>query len=392
MKKTMIIAVLSILFSGTAFAAEFGGVDIHGFISQGGLKSDDHEYNAADTNDGTFEFNEFGINFSTDLNDELRLGMQLLARDLGAIGNDKVEVDWAYADYRYRNWLGLRVGKVKKPVGLYNASRDVDAARTAIFLPQCIYPDALREAALANKGIAIYGTLPGHVDYEFVHGVFDVPKDAGIAYLLRNYGTMTDTEVDNSAAGALTWNTPLDGVRTGFSVAKYNVLVTLLHPQLGAPYTMELGGEYYILSAEYTYNNFMVCGEYQGSKQTVHTIIPVVPVYLPAGQDTDTRTDIEKYYVMSSYRFTDWFELGMYYAVDYPDKDDKDGDRYAVKERAWLKDFALSLRFDINAYWILKLEGHKMDGLYSVDYSDSDDPADPDPDWYMFAAKLSYSF
>ncbi len=389
MKKIIIITVLSILFSGTAFALEFGEVDIHGFISQGGLKSDDHEYNAADTNDGTFEFNEFGINFSTDLNDELRLGMQLLARDLGEIGNDKVEIDWAYADYRYRNWLGLRVGKVKKPIGLYNASRDVDAARTAIFLPQCIYPDAQREAVLASKGVAIYGTLPGHVDYEFVHGVFDVPKDAGIAYLLRSYGTITDTKVDNSAAGALTWNTPLDGLRTGISGTEYNVLLNMLSPLLGA-YTLELGGEYYILSLEYTYNDFMICGEYQGSKLTTHRIIPAI------GLDTDTRTDVEKYYVMSSYRFTDWFELGMYYAVYYPDKDDKDGDNLPAdgdfKEEAWLKDFALSLRFDINFHWILKLEGHKMDGLADVDYSDSDDPADPDPDWYMFAAKLSYSF
>jgi hypothetical protein len=54
------------------------------------------------------------------------------------------------------------------------------------------------------------------------------------------------------------------------------------------------------------------------------------------------------------------------------------------------KYFTLSLRFDINDYWIFKLEGHLMDGLADVTYNPAD--PDPDPDWMLFAAKVSYSF
>ncbi len=95
---------------------------------------------------------------------------------------------------------------------------------------------------------------------------------------------------------------------------------------------------------------------------------------------------------MANYRFTDWFELGSYYSVHHDNIGDRDGDeRYAsgIKERAYLKDFALSLRFDINDNWIAKIEGHFMDGLLDVNYGD--DP-DPDSNWQLYAAKMSYSF
>ncbi len=392
MKKAIIITVLSIFFSGTVFAVEFGEVDIHGFISQGFLQSDDHKFYFADTDDGTYEFNEFGINFATDLTDNLRLGMQLLARDLGSLGNDKVNVDWAYADYRFRNWLGLRVGKIKKPSGIFNQSRDVDAARTCIFLPSSMYNDAYRDAQLGNKGFGIYGTLPGHVDYQIAYGIFDLPKDSAVVTVVSaNMGGLEPSSimVDNTFAGQLLWSTPLDGLRIGGSAGNYKFTLDYMVP-LPPTYTsvmpveLIVKGDLIIGSIEYTYDNFMFTAEYRVQSSEFVTNGTAAP-----------ETDAEDYYVMVSYRFTDLFELGAYYSVHYGDKDDKDGDDRPAgdfKEEAWLKDFTLTGRFDINEYWIFKLEGHLMDGLSDVDFSESDDPADPDPDWYMFAAKLSYSF
>jgi hypothetical protein len=52
-----------------------------------------------------FDFNEFGIIFSTELTDELRIGMQLFALKLGYLGNDQIMVDWAYEDYRFEDQL-----------------------------------------------------------------------------------------------------------------------------------------------------------------------------------------------------------------------------------------------------------------------------------------------
>ena len=135
-----------------------------------------------------------------------------------------------------------------------------------------------------------------------------------------------------------------------------------------------------LFSVEYTYENFMISAEYNASKTSF-------------GSSTEHG---EAYYVMTTYRFTDWFELGLYYSVQYPDKDDKDGKDIeaagGIKEQAYLKDYALSTRFDVNEYWTVKLELHIMDGLYGVNFDESDNPADPDPDWTLFAAKMSFSF
>jgi len=51
----------------------------------------------------------------------------------------------------------------------------------------------------------------------------------------------------------------------------------------------------------------------------------------------------------------------------------------------------LSLRFDINEYWVAKVEGHLMDGVTGCLVMDNDID-DFEDDWYMFAAKLSFSF
>ena len=169
MKK--ILSALGILLLATTpvfSAAGFGlnQVDIHGFVSQGYLQSSDYNFFQADTEDGTYEFNEFAINFSSSVTDNLRIGMQFLSRDLGTLGNNKIEVDWAFADYAFRNWLGLRVGRVKKPEGIFNQYRDIDATRTCIFLPPGIYQEDLREATIAVNGMGIYGTLPGGLEPE----------------------------------------------------------------------------------------------------------------------------------------------------------------------------------------------------------------------------------
>ncbi|MDX9709667.1 MAG: hypothetical protein RBT64_08935 [Trichloromonas sp.] len=82
-----------------------------------------------ESKDGSFQINEFGLTLNGELSDNLRVGLQLLSRDLGAEGNNKINIDWGMADYRWRDWLGVRLGKVKLPIGLYNRGRDSDFLR-----------------------------------------------------------------------------------------------------------------------------------------------------------------------------------------------------------------------------------------------------------------------
>jgi hypothetical protein len=100
----------------------------------------------------------------------------------------------------------------------------------------------------------------------------------------------------------------------------------------------------------------------------------------------------ELYYGLLTYRFTDWLEMGTSYSITYGNTDDREGDQYAAqgtsRAQAWFKDLALSARFDLNESWIVKLEGHWINGLYGVsNYGD-----DPDENGFLGAAKVTFSF
>ena len=109
------------------------------------------------------------------------------------------------------------------------------------------------------------------------------------------------------------------------------------------------------------------------------------------------------WYSSLTYRFTDWFELGTYYTEYYSNEDDKDGKKAVasgkseVAHEGYQKDFCLTTRFDVSANWIIKLEGHKMEGvalLYSDDGNNRNDTGELnyEKDWYFGAVKLTYSF
>ena len=139
------------LFVSTAGAFSAADVDIHGFASQGYLKSDDNNY-LANTEDGTAEFTEVGINFSKEF-DQLRIGLQLLSRDLGDYGDNEIYLDWAMGDYRFNEMLGIRIGKVKTPVGLYNQERDLDMLRIPVLLPAAVYDEGPGTSTTLSRGL-----------------------------------------------------------------------------------------------------------------------------------------------------------------------------------------------------------------------------------------------
>ena len=152
-------------------------VKVHAFVSQGFIKTTANEY-LARSKRGSFDFTEVGINFTTHLSKQLRVGMQLFAQNLGPIGNYTPRFDWYYLDYRFRDWFGLRAGRTKIPFGLYNESADIDAARVPILLPQSVYPSDHREYLLAQTGIEVYGNKRlgplGEVEYRGYGGTLDM--------------------------------------------------------------------------------------------------------------------------------------------------------------------------------------------------------------------------
>jgi len=99
-------------------------------------------------------------------------------------------------------------------------------------------------------------------------------------------------------------------------------------------------------------------------------------------------------YLLAAYRLNDAWEIGSYYGIYFSDRNDRDGDRYAGtgtdRARAWQRDLALTVRWDVNPSWIVKLEGHYLDGTAMLSPGMNEDGWTRH--WFLFAAKTTLSF
>jgi hypothetical protein len=399
-------------------------VSIHGFLSQGYMYSTDNNYVSAKTSDGTFEYNEAGLNFTTQPLPNLRIGAQLFARDLGAQGNHKVTVDWAVGDYRFRDWLGIRAGRVKLPTGLYNTLRDVDMGRAEILQPSSAYPISQRDLNAAFDGALLYGTVPlggaGSLEYEGYVGTQDLediyiverfirdgaysslPGLAAVGLKNPSYAvTRIEADMDKLKGLALVWRTPLPGLRASATyqssrsvfAADITYSGTMGPAYVSIPTHSETTYEYVngcIGSLEYQRGGLRLAAEYyrdQVDDSTTISGLPGPPMTVGGNNKG------EAWYVQGAYRINETFQGQAYYSVYWPDRADKDGTRYAkqgLEFRAWSKDLAVTGRADITRNWLLKLELHHIDGAAGL--SMVENPDGVKQNWNLFVAKTTFYF
>jgi hypothetical protein len=388
---------------GVAAAQDLAGGDevdplalqVHGFVSQGFLITTDNNY-LAESEQGSFEFTEVGLNFTQPLTDELRVGVQLFARDLGRLGNYSIKADWFYLDYRYADWLGLRAGRVKLPFGLYNEVNDIDQARVPILLPQSIYQVRNRDYLLAQTGVELYGFLDlaaaGALDYRVYGGTIFLEAEVapGSPFEVRSIN------IPYVVGARVLWETPLRGLRAGgslqlvrleidliYDIAAYEPLV--MADQLPADFTGRVSAEAPVLmwvgSIEYAADRLLLAAEYSRWRVESETSQPML---FPESDTTQ-----ERLYGMGAYRINSWFEPGLYYSLYFPDIEDRDSSRERSQH-----DVALTLRFDINDHWLVKLEGHYLRGTaaLSAALNDGTPPSDLERHWALFLIKTTAYF
>jgi len=437
------IVLLALVFPCAVSASDAGPVRINGFISQGYLNSQENNV-FGDTKGGTTQFNELGLTFNTQLNDKLRAGAQILSRDLGDVGNNELTLDWGFADYHYRDALGLRLGKVKLPMGLYNEGRDSDFLRNMVFLPQSIYDETKRDLLVAYQGAGLYGNLSagplGDLDYHGFYGTISFTDDSLLNDALSQNGTFTlrsnlgpvlvpaytpdfgggpagqalaqqyvqninleDLEIQNDYIGGLSLNTALDGLRMGASylTVKNDLSFTTnvsIDPTIDASEAFQVfrtedwtgsleNTSTMVGSLEYMFSDFVFSYEYAETKRE-QTFISY------EGQNATSQS----YYAMLSYMMTDKLSLSVLYDVYYSDKDDKDGSDFVAGNPAqrkdfmtWRKDLGIGIRYDVNRNWTLKAEVHDVNGT-GLFMTVVNDPAELKEDWSYLALKASFNF
>jgi hypothetical protein len=325
-------------------------LEFHGFVSQGFLKTTANDY-LIDSARGSSAFSEAGLNATVQLTDKLRVGLQMFAYELGASGNFAMKADWYYLDYAVRDWVGVRAGRLKIPYGLYNDVSDIDAARVPALLPSSVYPFTNREYLLAQTGGEVYGYVSlgrgGALDYRVYAGAvpLEVPPQAGAAVPITALG------VPYIAGLRLLWETPLAGLRIGASGVYLRVEAMGMLPPPMTTLTAKANEYAGLGSVEYTGHDLLLAAEYGQTRVENH----YNPMLAP-----DATVVSEGGYVLSAYRARPWLQPALYYSIVYPNRKIRDG------RENMQHDVSGTLRFDINQFWIVKLEAHYMHGTASL--------------------------
>jgi hypothetical protein len=353
-------------------------IEVHAFVSQGFIKTSTNNY-LARSERGSFEFTEVGINFTKNVTEDLRGGIQFFARKLGQLGNYDAKLDWFYLDYRFADWLGLRAGRVKLPFGLYTETSDIDSARVPVLLPQSVYPSANRDFLLAQTGGEIYGYISlqeaGALEYRLYGGtIFLEVRDSPLSPF-----RVINLETPYLVGGRLSYDTPLEGLRIGAS-AQVLRLDTELSYGTGARVSAEIPAVLWVASAEYTRDQFSFATEYSRWHVEARSSNPML---FPA-----SKTVSERGYFLVSYVVNDWFHPCAYYSVYFPNIEKREG------RAGSQQDLSLTLRFDINPFWLIKVESHYLRGTaaLSAALNDNRPQSRLANDWLLFMLKTTLYF
>lgn len=374
-------------------AVTWHDVQFGGFASQGYIVNTGQNDYFGNSSDGTFDFREYAANVSYSFG-KWRVGAQAFGQRLGQYGDDKIALDWATIDYQPKQWLGFRAGRVKMPRGLYNEALDLDSVRPFVLLPQSVYDNRLRDFSAAFNGGMVYGNveLPqaGSLDYRLFYGQMPISVHSGASDYFNTDAPFPNLglKMDWAAGGTLFWNTPVDGLRVGYSFSQFKNFWTERYIPFRGVSTLKTAPAYnrHLLSAEYTRGNWVFAVE-AGKDQEHYDL-----TYLDGTAYGHLYPNTYYYYAAASWRARSWLELGTYYSRYH-------WDQYGVGTPVVFPDldqgdYALSARFDINDHLSFKIEGHYMDGAGAI----FDIPSHPQPQssldrhWAMLAVKTTVLF
>lgn len=368
---------------------------VHGFLSQGYIKTNTNNFFGHSSNMGSLDFREIGINGSWRPLQKLQLALQVVSREAGPTDDGHLRIDFGLLSYTAlsteENVWGIRLGRVINPYGLYNDTRDMPFTRPSILLPQSVYFDINRQLALSSDGLQIFG---------------ENHSDIGDFFLQVNGGWSRTTDPDfkrnvanglpGNMVGQLSWMARLmyeyDGgrVRLGVTGAQANAG---FQPNSKRNVTGAQPGNFtlqpLLLSAQYNAESWSLTSEWGLREVTV----PGFGFYPPV-----TRTG-EAFYVQGTYRFLPTLEGFVRYDVLYWDMGDRSGKKFAAMlgnpnyaPSQFAKDIATGLRWDVTPSIMLRAEYHYVNGTGWLSTLDNHPITEANQHWQMFAASISFRF
>jgi hypothetical protein len=385
------------LASTASAQVKIGGKDlqIHGFMQQGFAVSNNNNFLTMKTNSGSFSMSDGGVNLSMKVTPKLRIGAQAFSRNIGDLGNGKVQLDWAFADYKFNDWIGVRGGKVKTQLGLFTDTQDMEFIHTFALLPQSIYPTDLRATTIAHTGGDVYGDVSlrkaGRLSY-VLYGGNRADDPRGGYYLGTKDANAPLTRYRSWVYGSdLRWNTPVEGLLFGYSrfiAGGYgNARLLALGGQRlpipgGIPFRFDLtNANVSAFYGDFQRGRFRTYSElWYSDTDSRFSGIPVAPLVQRN----------RSWYVAASYRVHPKVELGGYYTDFRVDR------RRGFAANNGIRGPVVSARFDLTKYWNVKVENHFIDGfadpLSSRTFYPSSNPQGLKPRTNVFLLRTGFAF
>jgi hypothetical protein len=376
-----------------AVPAAWERLQVHGFASQAIVQTSDNRY-FGDSANTSFDFTELGLNASYQLSNEIVLSGQLLSRRAGEMYDGTPSIDYALVDLRLSSAsdrrVGLRLGRIKNPLGLYNETRDVAFTRPSIFLPQSVYFDKIRNVLLSSDGAMFYAESFqdwGNLSLTLGIGESVIDENVEWTFLGSDFPGDLDSGKSNKIA-SLWYYTTDERLRVGLSGLKASARF-----KPNAPSFLDSGDIdvfYWIASLQYNTQDVTLSAEYARSPIDWKNFGP----YFPLDQ-----AESEGYYIQGAYRVVPHVEFMLRYEEGFADRNDRSGSRasaltggatppFDFYSRAW----TAGLRWAILPNLMLRLEYQRQHGTYSLSFRENPDASQLVKDWDAFAASISFRF
>lgn len=198
-------------------------VAIHGFGSWAYGRTDKNVYLAGEPG-GDFDKDEFGLAIAAAVSDRLRVTGQITLAESQQRHETEVELDYAFAEWRFSDSARVRVGKAKQPFGLQAEVFRVGTLRPFLDLPQGVY-GGVGLTGVAYEGIGFTGRLAlgrWTMSYDAYGGGVELEEFEATEKFLRGEPVSNETSIEaeltkNVVGGKLVVEPPLDGASVGLS-------------------------------------------------------------------------------------------------------------------------------------------------------------------------------
>jgi hypothetical protein len=361
---------------------------LHGFLTQGYVKTSANSF-FGDSEAGSLEFRELGINASYRFNPQLMVSAQLLSRTAGEMYDGSLSLDYGQIDYTPYSTaagrFGTILGRYKNPVGFYNETRDVASTRPSIFVPQVVYWDRVRNMVFASDGGMLYADLHRDLHSFYLHlfaGKTPIDENVEKSYL----AAQLDPDLQQhglTKGGRLLYEFDGGRLRLALSGATLNLDGEMAGGLLSG--TVDI--DYWIASAQYNRGPLSLTMEYMNEPIEYDGFASLMDV---------GNTTVDGYYLQGSYRLSPDWEVMMRYEEGHFDKNDRDGSDVkvpgTVSYNHYTRMWTVGMLWEPTQNLLMRAEYSRVDGTIFLSNLENPNPMATVRNWNMFAFLISYSF